>query len=322
MFMYLKTGPQKPVFIFWCQHKIVYLYLKPNAMKRLLNIALSAIVAIAFLASCSDDDAPVTVNENPFALNQQSAITFLLQNIEANAECFTIDYPITLATYSSGFVIDETFEITSNASLLAFLQGLGTTTYAIQYPFSLINSGGVEVIITGNQNLRDTFDVQLAACGACDATNTLFRQAYDSHTGTEETGMNTFTHEYTFSVTTNGTICSIGYKGKTDSLEYLIEILAPNGTALYSENHTFSSTETEYIAIEDVDLTADVVYRVRRSIPSFDNGSGDGTFKNVTLPFTHQGITIQESRFYGGGGSPDPDNTKLPFIDFVFKPAQ
>jgi len=320
--MYLKTGPRKPVFIFWCQHKIVYLYLKPNAMKRLLNIALSAIVAIAFLASCSEDDAPVTVNENPFALNQQSAITFLLQNIETNAECFTIDYPITLATYSSGFVIDETFEITSDASLLAFLQGLGTTTYAIQYPFSLINSGGVEVIITGNQNLRDTFDVQLAACGACDATNTLFRQAYDSQTGTEEFTMDTWTHEYTLTVNTNGTICSIGYKGETDTLEYLIEILAPDGTALYSETHAFSSAAVEYIAIEDVDLTAGEEYTIRRSIPNYDNGWGVGTLKFIDLPFTHEGITIHESRFYGGGGSPDPDYTMVPFIDFVFKPVQ
>jgi hypothetical protein len=311
-----------PVFIFWYGYKIVYLCSKLNAMKRLLNITLSTILAITVFVSCSEDDAPVTVNENPFALNQQSAITFLLQNIEANAECFTIDYPITLATYSSGFVVDETFEITSDASLISFLQGLGNNTYAIQYPFSLVNSGGVEVIITGNQNLRDTFDVQLGACWACDATNTLFRQAYDSQAGTEEFTMDTWTHEYTFSVAANGTICSIGYKGETDTLEYLIEILAPDGTALYSENHTFSSTETEYISIEDVDLTAGEEYTVRRSIPNYDNGWGIGTLKFITLPFTHEGLTIHESRFYGGGGSPDPDNTKLPFIDFVFKPVQ
>lgn len=291
-------------------------------MNRLLNTLLSAALAITFFASCSEDDAPVTVNENPFALNQQSAITFLLQNIQANAECFTIDYPITLATYSSGFVIDETFEITSDASLISFLQGLGTTSYAIQYPFSLINTGGVEVVITGNQNLRDTFDTQLAACGACDATNTLFRQAYDSQTGTEETAMNTLTHEYTFRVNTNGTICSIGYKGQSDTLEYLIQIVAPDGSSLYSASHTFSNTETEYIEIEDVNLTAGIDYVIRRSILNNDSNAGVGTLKNITLPFTHEGITINESRFYGGGGSPDPDNTKLPFIDFVFKPVQ
>lgn len=291
-------------------------------MKRFINAAACAILAVTLFVSCTEDDATVTVNENPFALNQQSAITFLLQNIQMNADCFTIDYPITLATYTSGYVVDETFEITSDASLIAFLQGLGDGTYAIQYPFNLINSGGVEVEITGNQSFRDMFDAQIAACGACDATNTLFRQAYDSQAGTEEFTMDTWTHEYTFSLDTDGTVCSIGYKGETPDLVYTIEILAPDGSAVYSGEHTFSDTEMEYISIEEIDLTAGEEYIMRRSIPNYDNGWGVGTLKHVALPLTHEGITVHQSRFYGGGGSVDPDYTKLPFIDFVFKPQQ
>ncbi|MGV3460613.1 MAG: hypothetical protein ACO1N9_09200 [Flavobacterium sp.] len=292
-------------------------------MKRLLNALLSMVLALSLFTSCSGDDAPVTVNENPFALNQQSAITFLLQNIQLNADCFTIEYPITLATYSNGYVIDQTFEIASDASLLAFLQGLGDGYYAIQYPFSFISAGGVTVDITGNQSLLDTFNAQVAACGACDTSNTLFRQAYEGQAGTEQFTMDTWTHEYTFSVDTDGTVCSIGYMGETPTLEYTIEIVAPDGSSVYTGQHVFSSTAIEYIDIENpVSLTAGTHYVMRRSIPNYDNGWGVGTLKNTALPFISQGITIHESRFYGGGGSPDPDFSRLPFIDFVFNPVQ
>lgn len=292
-------------------------------MKRLLNAAVAVFFALTLFASCTEEEAPVTVNENPFALNRHSAITFMLQNIQLNANCFTIEYPVTLATYSSGYVVDETFEITSDAALVAFLQGLGEGSYAIQYPFNFINSGGVTVEITGNQSFLDTFALQLAECGACDATNTVFKQAYDSQAGTEETTMDTWTHEYTFSVDTDGTICSIGYQGETDTLEYLIEIEAPDGTALYSETHTFTSADIQYIAIENpLTVVAGTQYKVRRSIPNYDNGWGTGKIKNVQMPLTNGGITIHQTRFYGGGGDPEFEYNMLPFIDFVFKPAQ
>lgn len=290
-------------------------------MRNILKFVILAAFAVSSLLSCSDDENTVMVSSNPFALNRDSAITFMLTNIQLNADCFTIDYPITLATYTDRYVIDQTHEITDDAALAAFLQGLGESYYAIQYPFNLVNRGGVETEITDNQSFLDIFMVQVNACNACDATNTLFRQAYDSQAGTEETAMATRTHEYTFSTEADGTICSIGYKGETEELEYFIEILAPDGTALYTGTHSFSAENEEYIAIQDIDITAGEQYTVRRTVPT-DAGQGTGMLKFTQLPFTHEGLTIHQARFYGGGGDLEPVLDKLPFIDFVFKPLQ
>lgn len=290
-------------------------------LKLLPALALAAIVAI----SCVEDDAsPVVNTENPFALTAQSEVTMQLEALAANQlDCLEMKYPITVATYAEGFVIDQTYTFNNSTELISFINALGEgDTYAIQFPFN-ITGNGEELAITGNANFLSTLQAEADEC--CITTNTAFSQLYNSIAAAEQNTMDTFTHEYTFSASQAGKICSIGYKGETDVLNYLVEIVDANNAVLYTGNHTFTSTQMSYISIPTVTINANQQYTIRRSIAGYGPGStGIGTLKSgsAILPVTQGNITVHQSRFYGGGGNENPNYDLLPMIDFVFKPLQ
>lgn len=291
---------------------------------------LSIFTLAAFMAvSCVEDDSAAPVNtENPFALTAQSEVTQQLTALSSGEiECLEMAFPITVATYAEGFVIDETFTFNNSAQLLAFFNSLGEAdTYAIQYPFTII-SEGEEITIIGNDDFLSTLQLEIDQCNAgtaCVTENTPFAQAYASLAGDEQFTMDTWTHEYTFSVSQAGVLCSIGYKGETAVLEYTIKILDENNVELYTGQHTFSDTAMQYISIPEVTLQANTYYTIRRSIQGYGPGSsGVGMLKwaqTTILPVTHGNITIHQARFFGGGGSTDPNYEMIPMIDFAFRP--
>ncbi len=298
-------------------------------MKKIFRTFSVFALSSLLLTACVEDDSATPVNsENPFALTADSEVTQQLEALSSGQiECLEMAFPITVATYTEGFVIDQTFTFTSSTELIAFFNGLGETeTYAIQYPFT-ITANGEEVAITGNDAFLSTLQTEMEECAAgtaCDTENTPFAQAYNSLTAGEQFTMDTWTHEYTFSVSQPGVICSIGYKGETATLEYTIKILDANNTELYTGQHTFSDTDMEYISIPDVALQANTNYTIRRSIQGYGPGSsGIGTLKwgqNNTLPVTQGVITIHQARFFGGGGNTDPNFEMVPMIDFAFRP--
>lgn len=290
-------------------------------------ITLSALLAV----SCIEDNTAAAVNtENPFALDATSDVTTQLEALSTGQiDCLQMNFPITVATYTEGFAIDETLTFNNSAELIAFFNGLGENdTYAIQYPFT-ITASGEEVDITGNDAFLTTLETEIEECAAataCLTENTPFAQAYNSITADEIFSMDTWSHEYTFSVSQPGVICSIGYKGETSTLEYTIKILDATNTELYSGQHTFSATGMEYISIPEVTLQANTNYTIRRSIQGYGPGSmGIGTIKMAIttadiLPVTQGNITIHQARFFGGGGSTDPNFEMVPMIDFAFRP--
>lgn len=168
----------------------------------------------------------------------------------------------------------------------------------------------------------------------CSSTNTSFQQVY-SATATANAGypdnntMDLLTHEYTFSVNANKTICSIGYQGNAvlfaNNLPYTIEIVDASNTVIYSGNHLFDSTATSYVTIAPVNLIANQSYTIRRIIPSGgylgDLANTVGRILqftvNIPYPVTQNGFTITSSDFYGTGG-PVPD-FGIPYIDIVFE---
>jgi hypothetical protein len=286
---------------------------------------LSALVLTALLAvSCVEDDAsPVLNTENPFALYADSPVTVQLEALAANQlDCLEMMFPITVATYAEGFVIDQTYTFNNSTELINFINALGEgDAYAIQFPFN-ITGNGEELAITGNENFITTLQAEADEC--CISTNTAFSQLYNSVTAAEQNTMDTFTHEYTFSASQAGKICSIGYKGETDVLNYLVEIVDANNAVLYTGNHTFTSSQMSYISIPAVTINANQQYTIRRSIAGYGPGSsGIGTLKSgsAILPVTFGDITIHQANFYGGGGS-GVTHDYLPMIDFVFKPQQ
>lgn len=296
-------------------------------MKNIKLIAAAFVFGILATA-CIDDDSTIAPNSaNPYALTSASPLSVWLEGFAQGTDCISITYPVTFLTYTSGFDIDETIVINNDEQLYTFLSGLENfETYAIQYPLTITGFGGDDIIINSNSLFLTTLQQEFEECNAppCSTDNTMFAQAYNAITGTEDFTMDLWTHEYTFSTVENGTVCSIGYKGETAEIEYTIQILDDQDNILYSGLHSFSDTETEYISINPVTLTAGTQYTIKRSIPSYDVGMGIGTLKMGTaiLPYTDEAITIHQARFYGGGGNENPVFNMIPYIDFGFQPAE
>jgi hypothetical protein len=129
------------------------------------------------------------------------------------------------------------------------------------------------------------------------------------------------THEYTFKLLTNKTVCSIGYQNQGGYTgQYLMKIMQ-GPTVLYSGNHSFVSSSTVFIPITPVALTAGVSYTISRTlltgtITNHQLGKVivNATGANIPYPVTDGNMTILSSTFYGSGGP--VNNNAIPYIDF------
>ena len=167
----------------------------------------------------------------------------------------------------------------------------------------------------------------------CNTSNTIFKQLYNAATismagSTDVTFMDLLTHEYTFTPTNNAVICKVGYQGNAvlfaNSIPYTIEIVQVGGAVLYSGNHIFQSTITDYKSVGPVSLTGGQSYIIRRTVTNNLGNSANATGRMLRFnvpangfPITFGGLTITASNFYGTGG-PVP-NHGLPYIDIAFQ---
>lgn len=169
--------------------------------------------------------------------------------------------------------------------------------------------------------------------GGCNTANSEFTQLYAATLAsnvsfTDVTTMDLLTHEYTFEVNTNETVCSIGYQGNANlyaaNIPYLIEIV-DNGTntVIYSGNHVFDSAQTEYVSITPTNLTAGTSYTLRRTVTNYLGNIGNTVGRLLRFngpspyPVSNAAMTITSSDFYGTGG-PVPD-FGIPYIDIIFQ---
>ena len=129
------------------------------------------------------------------------------------------------------------------------------------------------------------------------------------------------THEYTFKLLANKTVCSIGYQNQGGYTgQYLMKIM--QGTAvLYSGNHSFVSSSTVFVPITPVVLTAGVSYTISRTLltgttTNHQLGKAilDASGGPISYPVTDGNMTILSSTFYGSGGP--VNNYAIPCIDF------
>lgn len=147
------------------------------------------------------------------------------------------------------------------------------------------------------------------------------------------TTMDLVTHEYTFKMLTNKTICSIGYQGNANlfaaNIPYTIEIYdVTSSTLYYTGNHVFDSATTDYQATVTPipTLLAGHEYTIRRIASNYlgdiTNTIGRiGRINSGALPsgttLTGSVMKIKSSNFYGTGG-PIP-NYGIPYIDIAFQ---
>lgn len=168
---------------------------------------------------------------------------------------------------------------------------------------------------------------------SCNTANSEFSQLYattlaSNSSFTDVTTMDLLTHEYTFELSANKTVCSIGYQGNTNlytaGILYLIEIVDNStNTVVYSGNHLFDSTQTEYVSITPTNLTAGTSYTLKRTVTNYLGNIANTVGRMVRFngpspyPVSNALMTITGSDFYGTGG-PVPD-FGIPYIDIVFQ---
>lgn len=168
---------------------------------------------------------------------------------------------------------------------------------------------------------------------SCNTANSEFNQLYATTLAsnaayTDVTTMDLLTHEYTFEVSTNETVCSIGYQGNMNlynaNIPYLMEIVDNStNTVIYSGNHLFDYTQTEYVSITPVNLTAGTSYTIKRTVTNYLGNIANTVGRLLrfngpsSYPVSNATITITGSDFYGTGG-PVPD-FGIPYIDIAFQ---
>ena len=165
----------------------------------------------------------------------------------------------------------------------------------------------------------------------CSTFNTTFSQLYNNvvtlpgHQNTNT--FDTEIHEYTFTLSQTKTICSIGYQSQPAiaSTPYLMEIIDPSNTVIYSGNHVFSSANTSYVSITPTTIIANQPYKIRRTMLLVNAGN---SFANiigrvvnqpgalVSFPQSFGIMTITSANFYQNGGP--LLNRGIPYIDFAY----
>jgi hypothetical protein len=135
-------------------------------------------------------------------------------------------------------------------------------------------------------------------------------------------------HEYTFTSSVDGQICSLGYQSYAQTtpwaydnsgVTYTIEIVG--GPSI---TQTFSSTTPQYVSITPFEIVAGQTYTIRRTGgDGLDTSSGRSTrptsFADVSFPLTRGNITFTASNYYDvvGDGGPVP-SISIPQILFEF----
>ena len=86
------------------------------------------------------------------------------------SDCVTLNFPVMIYGYDSGYQMQETFSVTGKRDLYEKLQGLGAEDYfTIGYPVSLNVNQGTELVVNSNNELFDTVNSTVEECetGGC-----------------------------------------------------------------------------------------------------------------------------------------------------------
>ena len=164
---------------------------------------------------------------------------------------------------------------------------------------------------------------------SCNTTNTLFHQIYNNVVATpgniDLVTMDLDVHAYDFTVSTNKTICGVGYQSQpaVSGQLYKIEIIDnTTSTTLYNFSTTFSTT-TSYVSVPNISVIPGHSYTIRRTLMNDLGNVMNRIGKLVTsstytipFPYTVGDLTITQANF---GTISVPSNFGLPFIDISFQ---
>ena len=172
----------------------------------------------------------------------------------------------------------------------------------------------------------------------CTIDNSSFKQLYDNILQTdplanEINDLDIEVHGYTFEVSSDKQICSIGYQNYGPNTPYKIEIIDnSNNTQVYYGEHIFSSTAISYVQLSTpVDIYSNSTYTIKR-IQDVWSSIGEVSGKALQLndnsqtydflPYTFGDLTIitggVQDVVYNPGGLYQEETFRFPLIDIVF----
>jgi hypothetical protein len=80
-------------------------------------------------------------------------------------DCISFNFPILINVYDANNQLANTITINNNTDLYNFLENIEDNEYvAIQYPISLIDSNGITITITNNNQLEDVIEDSIDDC--------------------------------------------------------------------------------------------------------------------------------------------------------------
>ncbi|HNE50932.1 MAG TPA: hypothetical protein PKM51_00155 [Chitinophagales bacterium] len=141
-------------------------------------------------------------------------------------------------------------------------------------------------------------------------------------------------HSYTFTLSTNKTVCKFGYQSQPGiaTTPYTIQIYDNStSTLVCSVSGVFSSSSTSYVSPPStVNLLAGHSYTLKRIQTNWAGNIGNtigrivknATMSPLAFPFNSGVMTITGSTFYfitPSAGSAVLTNVAIPFVDIVFQ---
>lgn len=147
------------------------------------NITVSSqndylVVQNAIDAFSNDDDIvnfvyPITIQYQNFKtelIRNSDQLENVIDNCDDDdgfdeIECISINYPIKISIYNSNNQIANTITIQNDKDLYNFLKDLVSNVFiSINYPISIINSKGQNVVITNNSNFENSIEEGIKDC--------------------------------------------------------------------------------------------------------------------------------------------------------------
>lgn len=147
------------------------------------NITVSSqndylVVQNALDAFSNDDDIvnfvyPITIQYQNFKtelIRNSDQLENVIDNCDDDdgfdeIECISINYPIKISIYNSNNQIANTITIQNDTDLYNFLKDLVSNVFiSINYPISIINSKGQNVVITNNSNFENSIEEGITDC--------------------------------------------------------------------------------------------------------------------------------------------------------------
>ena len=205
-------------------------------------------------------------------VTSQSQLSSLIENCEDqdDIECIDIKYPISIKLYDTNNQVSDVITITSDESLYNFLRQLSKNTYiSIQFPVTLINSDGAELVVGNYDELETAILLSEDDCDDDDGTDFEFVQILtagnwivdsfidegDDQTNDWANYVLKFNADGSLTASNGNTELSGTWHADTDDgeLELTIQLIAGNPFDDINEDWTVKQYDSSLIKLEDED---------------------------------------------------------------------